>query len=152
MFEVISIKILVVLKYHRRPYYQNFIELTPNTFYIVAFCGGLKCPRKIHLNTQWRGLSIFQIYLVRVTLDINFLMSHRLLGCFYIHTVNWDFCMWSFKSLFQLLLSESGNGGENCIMYKIQLKSWRSKPLPSVTLSFERPNKIGYSTWFISIT
>ena len=33
--------------------YQNFIELT----YIVAFGGGLDCPRKIHLNTQWgRGL------------------------------------------------------------------------------------------------
>ena len=128
--------------------YQNFIEIISNMIYIVAFCGDLKCPRKIHLNTQWRSLSIFQIYLVRVTLDINFLMSHRLLGCFYIHTVNWDFCMWSFKSLFQLLLSESGNGGENCIMY-IQLKSWRSKPLPSATLSLlpiQRPYEIGYSS------
>ena len=113
--------------------YQNFIEMILNMIYIVAFCGGLKCPRKIHLNTQWRGLSIFQIYLVRVTLDINFLMSHRLLGCFYI-IVNWDFCMWSFKCLFQLLLSESGNVGENCIMY-IQMKSWRSKPLTFATLS-----------------
>ena len=33
--------------------YQNFIELTSNMIYIVAFGGGLKCPRKIHLNTQW---------------------------------------------------------------------------------------------------
>ena len=23
--------------------------------YIVAFGGGLKCPRKIYLNTQWEG-------------------------------------------------------------------------------------------------
>ena len=32
--------------------YQNFIELTSNRIYIVAFGVGLKCPRKIHLNTQ----------------------------------------------------------------------------------------------------
>jgi hypothetical protein len=32
--------------------YQNFIEMTSNMIYIVAFGGGLKCPRKIHLNTQ----------------------------------------------------------------------------------------------------
>ena len=33
--------------------YQNFIEMTSNMIYIVAFGGGLKCLRKIHLNTQW---------------------------------------------------------------------------------------------------
>ena len=33
--------------------YHNFIEMTSNVIYIVAFGGGLKCPRKIHLNTQW---------------------------------------------------------------------------------------------------
>ena len=32
--------------------YQNFIEMTSNMIYIVAFGGGLKCPHKIHLNTQ----------------------------------------------------------------------------------------------------
>ena len=33
--------------------YQNFIDLTSNKIYIVAFGGGgLKCPRKIHFNTQ----------------------------------------------------------------------------------------------------
>ena len=32
--------------------YQNFIELTSNMIYIVAFGGGSKCPCKIHLNTQ----------------------------------------------------------------------------------------------------
>ena len=32
--------------------YQNFTEMTSNMIYIVAFGGGLKCPRKIHLNTQ----------------------------------------------------------------------------------------------------
>ena len=32
--------------------YQNLIEMTSNMIYIVAFGGGLKCPRKIHLNTQ----------------------------------------------------------------------------------------------------
>ena len=35
--------------------YQNFTEMTSNMIYIIA-CGiGLKCPRKIQLNTQWRG-------------------------------------------------------------------------------------------------
>ena len=29
--------------------YQNFIELTSNMIYIVAFGGGLKCPRKIRM-------------------------------------------------------------------------------------------------------
>jgi hypothetical protein len=33
--------------------YQNFIEITSNMIYTVAFGGGLKCPCKIHLNTQW---------------------------------------------------------------------------------------------------
>ena len=32
--------------------YQNFIEMTSNMIYIVALDVGLKCPRKIHLNTQ----------------------------------------------------------------------------------------------------
>ena len=31
---------------------QNY-QKTSNTISIVAFCGGLKCPRKIHFNTQW---------------------------------------------------------------------------------------------------
>ena len=35
--------------------YQNFTEMTSNMIYIVAFCVGLKCPRKIHLNTQCSG-------------------------------------------------------------------------------------------------
>ena len=32
--------------------YQNFIQLTSNMIYIDALGVGLKCPRKIHLNTQ----------------------------------------------------------------------------------------------------
>ena len=32
--------------------YHNFIEMTSAKIYIV---GGLKCLRKIHLNTQWGG-------------------------------------------------------------------------------------------------
>ena len=32
--------------------YQNLIEMTSNMINIVAFGGGLKCPRKILLNTQ----------------------------------------------------------------------------------------------------
>jgi hypothetical protein len=36
--------------------YQNFIEMTSNMIYIVAFGGYLKCPRKIYLNTQCRAL------------------------------------------------------------------------------------------------
>ena len=36
-------------------YYQNLKEMTSNTFHIVAFVVGFKCPRKIHLNTQWGG-------------------------------------------------------------------------------------------------
>ena len=35
--------------------YQNLIEMTSNIFHIVAFGVGFKCPRKIHLNTQWGG-------------------------------------------------------------------------------------------------
>ena len=37
--------------------YQNFIEMTSNMIYIVAFVVGLKCPSKVHLNTQWPLLS-----------------------------------------------------------------------------------------------
>ena len=36
--------------------YQHFIEMTSNIIYIVALGVGLKCPRKIHLNTQWGAL------------------------------------------------------------------------------------------------
>ena len=32
--------------------YQKLIEITSNMIYIVALGVGLKCPRKIHLNTQ----------------------------------------------------------------------------------------------------
>ena len=32
--------------------YQNFIELTSKMIYIFALGVGLKCPHKIHLNTQ----------------------------------------------------------------------------------------------------
>ena len=32
--------------------YQNLIEMTSNIIYIVALAVGLKCPHKIHLNTQ----------------------------------------------------------------------------------------------------
>jgi hypothetical protein len=35
--------------------YQKFTEMTSNMIYIVAFGVGLKCPRKIHLNTQCGG-------------------------------------------------------------------------------------------------
>ena len=28
------------------------LTVTSNVIYIVAFCSGFKCPRKIHLNTQ----------------------------------------------------------------------------------------------------
>ena len=35
--------------------YQTFKEITSIMIYIVAFGVGLKCPHKIHLNTQWRG-------------------------------------------------------------------------------------------------
>ena len=32
--------------------YQNFIEMTSNMIHIVALGVGLKCPHKMHLNTQ----------------------------------------------------------------------------------------------------
>ena len=32
--------------------YQNLIEITSNMIYIIALGVGLKCPRKIYLNTQ----------------------------------------------------------------------------------------------------
>ena len=35
--------------------YQNLIEMTSNIIDVVAFAVGFKCPRKIHLNTQWGG-------------------------------------------------------------------------------------------------
>ena len=35
--------------------YQKCIEMTSNMIYIVALGVGLKCPRKIHLNTQCKG-------------------------------------------------------------------------------------------------
>jgi hypothetical protein len=35
--------------------YQNLIEMTSNIIYIVAYGVGFKCPRKIHLKTQWGG-------------------------------------------------------------------------------------------------
>ena len=35
--------------------YQKFIEMTSNMIYIVAFRGGLKCPRKIPLGTVGVG-------------------------------------------------------------------------------------------------
>ena len=35
--------------------YQKFTEMTSNMIYIVAFGVDLKCPCKIHLNTQWGG-------------------------------------------------------------------------------------------------
>ena len=43
-------------------YYQNLKEMTSNTFHIVEFVVGFKCPRKIQLNTQWGG----QFYDMRV--------------------------------------------------------------------------------------
>ena len=33
--------------------YQKFIVLTSNMIYIIALGVGFKCPRKIHLNTEW---------------------------------------------------------------------------------------------------
>ena len=36
-------------------YYQNLKEMTSNVFHNFAFGVGFKCPRKIHLNTQWGG-------------------------------------------------------------------------------------------------
>ena len=35
--------------------YQNLIGMTSNIFHIVALGVGVKCPRKIYLNTQWGG-------------------------------------------------------------------------------------------------
>jgi len=41
--------------------YQTFIEITANMIYLVALGLGLKCLRKVHLNTQWgEGTKICQ--------------------------------------------------------------------------------------------
>ena len=32
--------------------YQDFIEMTSNMIYSVALAAGLKCPHKLHLNSQ----------------------------------------------------------------------------------------------------
>ena len=44
--------------------YQYLIEMTSNMIYIVAFGGGFKCPRKIHLNTHCppRTNSLLHVY------------------------------------------------------------------------------------------
>ena len=34
---------------------KKIVEMTANMIYFVALGVGLKCPRKVHLNTQWRG-------------------------------------------------------------------------------------------------
>ena len=39
--------------------YQNLIEMTSNIIDVVAFAVGFKCPRKIHLNTQWGGGKLY---------------------------------------------------------------------------------------------
>jgi hypothetical protein len=50
--------VVMIFKYGKRfrfaPSFnhQNFIEMTSNMIFIVAFGGGLKCPHKIHLITQ----------------------------------------------------------------------------------------------------
>ena len=35
--------------------YQKLIEITSNMIDMIALGGGFKCPRKIHLITQWGG-------------------------------------------------------------------------------------------------
>ena len=45
--------------------YQNLIEMTSNMIDIVGFGVGFKCPRKIHLNTQWeRGVKKCQFLII----------------------------------------------------------------------------------------
>ena len=69
---------------HRRllQNYQNLIEMTSNMIYIVAFGGGLKCPRKIHLKTSapqfladqlTLSQPIYIIFLLFCTLHDNFI-------------------------------------------------------------------------------
>ena len=36
--------------------YKKIIEMTANMIYIVALGVGLKCPRKVHLNTQCKDV------------------------------------------------------------------------------------------------
>jgi len=44
---------------HRHLWYfkitKTIIEMTANMIYTVALGVGLKCLRKVHLNTQWGG-------------------------------------------------------------------------------------------------
>ena len=44
-----------ILAYMVLQNYQNVTEMTSNMIYIVALGDGLKCPRKIYLNTQCKG-------------------------------------------------------------------------------------------------
>ena len=39
--------------------YQKIIEMISNMIDIVALGVGFKCPRKIHLNTQWGGVVVW---------------------------------------------------------------------------------------------
>ena len=52
MFEVIYVKDIGSWATMVLQNYQNFIAMTSNMIYIVAFGGGFKCPSKIHSNTQ----------------------------------------------------------------------------------------------------
>ena len=49
MFEVIYVKDIGSWASMVLQNYQSFTELTSNMIYIVAFGGGLKCPRKIRM-------------------------------------------------------------------------------------------------------
>ena len=54
--------------------YKKIIEMTANMIYTVALGVGLKCPRKIHLNTQCpHPPSDFQTFLRSCDF---FMMSH----------------------------------------------------------------------------
>ena len=45
--------------------HQKLIEITSDMIYIVALGVGLKCPRKIHLNTQCPPGSGITVYYAR---------------------------------------------------------------------------------------
>ena len=50
--------------------YQKLIKMTSNAISIVIFIGGLKCPRKIHFNTQWGVGKCSPVPLVLPALDV----------------------------------------------------------------------------------
>ena len=73
---------------------QSLIEMTSNIIYIVAFGVGFKCPRKIHLDTQWRGYAssektihierlLYYIYNMNFLFKVHTYLFYTIVACMF---------------------------------------------------------------------